>query len=48
MTEEEATQALEQAGFKAFVTTSTDTEEPKGTVIEQNPTAAPNAPRATR
>ena len=37
MTENEAVQALKQAGFKAFVTTSNDTEEPKGTVINQNP-----------
>jgi len=37
MTENEAVQALKQAGFKAFVTTSNDTKEPKGTVINQNP-----------
>jgi eukaryotic-like serine/threonine-protein kinase len=44
MTEEQATRALEQAGFKAFVTTSTDTEEPKGTVIEQNPPGGTERP----
>ena len=33
-----------QAGFKAFVTTSTDTEEPKGTVIEQNPDGGTEQP----
>ena len=44
MTEEEATQALKQAGFKAFVTTSSDTEEPKGTVIEQNPPGGTERP----
>ena len=44
MTEKEATQALEQAGFKAFVTTSADTEEPKGTVIEQNPPGGTERP----
>ena len=44
MTEQEATQALKQAGFKAFVTTSSDTEEPKGTVIEQNPPGGTERP----
>ena len=44
MTEGEATRALEQAGFKAFVTTSPDTEEPKGTVIEQNPPGGTERP----
>ena len=44
MTEGEATRALEQAGFKAFVTTSTDTEEPKGTVINQNPEGGTERP----
>jgi eukaryotic-like serine/threonine-protein kinase len=44
MTQEEAEQALKQAGFKAFVTTSDDTEEPKGTVIEQNPDGGEERP----
>jgi serine/threonine-protein kinase len=44
MTEGEATRALEQAGFKAFVTRSPDTEEPKGTVIEQNPPGGTERP----
>jgi serine/threonine-protein kinase len=44
MSEDEAKAALQQAGFKAFVTTSTDTKEPKGTVIEQNPPAGTERP----
>jgi eukaryotic-like serine/threonine-protein kinase len=44
MDEEAAVQALKQAGFKAFVTTSTDTEEPKGTVIKQNPPGGTERP----
>ena len=44
MTEGEAEQALKQAGFKAFVTTSNDTDEPKGTVINQNPEGGSERP----
>ena len=33
-----ATQRLEAAGFKVFVARSSDTTEPKGTVLEQSPT----------
>jgi serine/threonine-protein kinase len=47
MTQEAAEQALKQAGFKAFVTTSADTEEPKGTVIEQNPSGGQEEPEGT-
>ncbi len=47
MTENEAEQALKQAGFKAFVTTSNDTEEPKGTVINQNPEGGSEQPEGT-
>jgi beta-lactam-binding protein with PASTA domain len=47
MTEDEAVQALKQAGFKAFVTTSNDTEEPKGTVINQNPEGGSEQPEGT-
>ncbi len=47
MTQEEAEQALKQAGFKAFVTTSADTEEPKGTVINQNPEGGQEEPEGT-
>ena len=47
MTEDEAEQALKQAGFKAFVTTSDDTEEPKGTVINQNPEGGSEQPEGT-
>jgi eukaryotic-like serine/threonine-protein kinase len=44
MTEQEATRTLEQAGFRAFVTRSPDTEQPKGTVIEQNPPGGTERP----
>jgi len=47
LTQEEAEQALKKAGFKAFVTTSSDTEEPKGTVIEQNPEGGSEQPEGT-
>jgi len=47
MTQEEAEQALKRAGFKAFVTTSDDTEEPKGTVIEQSPDGGEQQPEGT-
>ncbi len=47
MTQNEAERTLKQAGFKAFVTTSSDTEEPKGTVIEQNPDAGVEEPEGT-
>jgi eukaryotic-like serine/threonine-protein kinase len=47
MTENAAVQALKQAGFKAFVTTSNDTEEPKGTVINQNPEGGSEQPAGT-
>jgi serine/threonine-protein kinase len=47
MTEDEAKQALQKEGFKAFVTTSNDTTEPKGTVIEQNPDGGSEQPQGT-
>ena len=47
MTQEQAEQALKQAGFKAFVTTSSDTDEPKGTVINQNPEGGSEQPEGT-
>ncbi len=45
MTEDEAKKALQAQGFKAFVTTSDDTTEPKGTVIEQNPDGGTERPQ---
>jgi eukaryotic-like serine/threonine-protein kinase len=45
MTENQARQALQQAGFEVFVTRSSDTEEPKGTVIEQNPPGGTERPK---
>jgi serine/threonine-protein kinase len=45
MTENQAKQALQQAGFEVFVTTSSDTEEPKGTVIDQNPPGGTERPK---
>jgi serine/threonine-protein kinase len=43
MTEEEASKAIRDAGFEVFVTRSTDTTEPQGTVIQQNPEAGATA-----
>jgi serine/threonine-protein kinase len=47
MDEDAAKQALQQAGFEVFVTTSNDTEEPKGTVIKQNPPGGTEEPEGT-
>jgi eukaryotic-like serine/threonine-protein kinase len=47
MTQDAAEQALKQAGFKAFVTTSNDTDEPKGEVINQNPEGGSEQPEGT-
>jgi serine/threonine-protein kinase len=47
MTEEEAKQALQQAGFKVFVARSDETTEPRGTVIEQSPAANQERPEGT-
>ncbi len=47
MSQEEAEQALKQAGFKVFVATSDDTTEPKGTVIEQSPAGGQERPEGT-
>ena len=44
-TQEEAEQLLRDAGFDVFVTRSTDTTEPKGTVIDQNPQGGAEADR---
>jgi eukaryotic-like serine/threonine-protein kinase len=47
MDEGAAKRALQDAGFKPFVVTSTDTTEPKGTVIEQSPSGGQPKPEGT-
>ena len=47
MDEDDAKKALEDAGFKAFVVTSSDTTEEKGTVIEQSPSGGQPKPEGT-
>lgn len=47
-TEEEAKKLITDAGFEVFVTRSTaETDQPKGTVIEQNPAAGEPQPQGT-
>ena len=47
MTQDEAEQTLKQAGFKVFATTSSDTTEPKDTVIAQSPEGGSEQPEGT-
>jgi beta-lactam-binding protein with PASTA domain len=43
----EAERILREAGFEVFVTTTTDTTEPRGTVVRQNPPAGSTAEEGT-
>jgi len=43
MTQEEAEEAIEEAGFEVFVTRDANTTEPQGTVIDQSPQAGQTA-----
>jgi len=47
LTEQQATNALREAGFKVFVTRTPDTTEPRGTVIRQNPAAGSSEPEGS-
>ncbi len=47
MTEQQATRTLRDAGFEVFTTTTTQTTEPKGTVVRQNPPAGAEQPEGT-
>jgi serine/threonine protein kinase/beta-lactam-binding protein with PASTA domain len=42
-----AERELREAGFEVFVTTTTDTTEPRGTVVRQNPPAGSTWPEGT-
>ena len=47
MTEQQATRTLRDAGFEVFTTTTTETTEPRGTVVRQNPPAGSEQPEGT-
>ncbi len=47
MTQGEATRALRDAGFEVQVTSTTDTTEEKGTVVQQNPASGNPAAKGT-
>jgi eukaryotic-like serine/threonine-protein kinase len=47
LTQSQAERALREAGFEVFVTSTSDTTEPKGTVVRQNPPAGSDEPEGT-